>query len=68
MNGNFGIIRAEGSVGRLIGKSINRGQAMLEYLLALSGLIVVVAILCVFVATAMRTADRTERLACSEYP
>ena len=45
-----------------------RGQAMLEYLLALSGLIVVVAILCVFVATAMRTADRTERLACSEYP
>ena len=45
-----------------------RGQAMLEYVLSLAGLMVVVGILWGLVAVAVRYADRTENLVTSDCP
>ena len=44
------------------------GQAMLEYVLSLAGLVVVVGILWGLVAVAVRYADRTENLVTSDCP
>lgn len=45
-----------------------RGQAMLEYVLALAGLLVVGSVLWYFVVAANRHAERTENIVSSEYP
>lgn len=47
---------------------MRKGQAALEYVLALAGLLVVTAILWQLVGVTMRYAERTERLVTSEYP
>ena len=47
---------------------MRRGQAMLEYVLSLAGLVVVVGILWGLVAVAVRYADRTETLVTSDCP
>ena len=41
---------------------------MLEYVLAMAGMVVVVAILCGLVGVAVRYAVRTDNLVSSEYP
>ena len=45
-----------------------RGQAALEYVLALASLLVVVGILWGFVRVTVRQARRTEALVTSDYP
>ena len=50
------------------GMQARRGQAALEYILALAGLLVVVAILWNLIGVSARYAVRTERLVTSEYP
>ena len=47
---------------------MRRGQAMLEYVLSLAGLLVVVGILWGLVAVAFRHAERTENLVTSDCP
>jgi len=47
---------------------MRRGQAMLEYVLALAGMLVVVAVLWGLVSVTWRYADRTNNLVRSEYP
>ena len=48
--------------------TMHRGQAMLEYVLALAGLLVVAAIFWGLVTVAIRHAERTDNLVSSEYP
>lgn len=45
-----------------------RGQAMLEYVLALAGLLMVIAALWTLVGVTVKYANRTEGLVSSEYP
>ncbi len=45
-----------------------RGQALLEYVLALAGMTVIVAILWGLVRTTVRYADRTENLVSADCP
>ena len=47
---------------------MRNGQALLEYVLATAGLVVVVAILCGLVGVTIRYAVRTENLVADEYP
>ena len=47
---------------------MRKGQAMLEYVLSLAGLLVVVGILWGLVAVAFRHAERTENLVTSDCP
>ena len=47
---------------------LRKGQAMLEYVLAFAGLLVVVAILWGLVSVAVWYAARTDSLVASEYP
>ena len=47
---------------------MKRGQALLEYVLATAGLLVVVSLLWVLVDVTVRYAVRTENLVSSEYP
>lgn len=47
---------------------MRRGQAMLEYVLAFSSLLIVVVILGRLVAVTQRYAARAENLVSSEYP
>lgn len=48
--------------------STRRGQAMLEYVLALAALLVVCGILFVFVGAVHKASARNEQLVSSEYP
>ena len=45
-----------------------RGQAMLEYVLAFTALLIAVCALCAFVQALWRYADRTESLVTSDCP
>ena len=45
-----------------------RGQALLEYVLALAAMLGIVAVLGFLVSGAIRFGERTERLVSSEYP
>lgn len=45
-----------------------KGQAMLEYVLSLAGLLVVVGILCGLVRVTFHYAERTERLVTADCP
>ncbi len=47
---------------------MRRGQALLEYVLSLAGVVVVFGILWTLTGTAVRYAVRTEKLLCSDYP
>lgn len=47
---------------------MRKGQALLEYVLALAGMLVVSAILWYVVSAAIKCAVRTENLVSSEYP
>jgi len=49
-------------------RGLKSGQAMLEYVLALAGLLVVISVLWALVGTTVRYAERTERLVASDYP
>ena len=52
----------------VFGHRARRGQAAVEFVLALAGLLVVVAILWGLVGVTVRHAVRTENLVVSEYP
>lgn len=47
---------------------VKSGQALLEYILAAAGLVVVSSLLWVLVDVTVRSAVRTENLVSSEYP
>ena len=47
---------------------MRHGQALLEYVLAMAGMVVVVAILWGLVGVAVRYSVRTDNLVSSEYP
>jgi len=47
---------------------MSRGQALLEYVLALAGMLVVAAVLWGLVSVTARYAVRTDNLVASEYP
>jgi len=49
-------------------KGLRSGQAALEYVLCLAGLLVVVGVLWALVGTTVRYAERTEKLVASDYP
>jgi len=53
---------------RVAGVRLRGGQAALEYVLSLAGLLVVAGILWGFVQTAIRHAERTERLVAADCP
>lgn len=50
---------------RVVGR---RGQAALEYVLSLAGLLVVVAVMWGLVEASRKQSDRTMKLVVSEYP
>jgi uncharacterized protein (UPF0333 family) len=50
------------------GKRFSKGQAMLEYILAMAGVLVVAAAMWHVVRAAEKQAVRTESLISSEYP
>ena len=47
---------------------MRNGQALLEYVLAMAGLVIVVGVLCGLVEVTVRYAVRAENLVSSEYP